>query len=153
MKIVVVSGGFDPIHSGHIDYLKSARKHGDRLIVALNSDDWLINKKNKYFMSFSERKIILENITYVDEVIDFVDDDKGSAINAIQKIKNLYPDDKIIFANGGDRNKSNIPEMSLEDVEFVFSVGGDNKANSSSWILKNWQYYHEERIWGSFYNL
>ena len=86
MKIVVVSGGFDPIHSGHIDYLKSARKHGDRLIVALNSDDWLINKKNKYFMSFSERKIILENITYVDEVIDFVDDDKGSAINAIQKI-------------------------------------------------------------------
>ena len=153
MKIVVVSGGFDPIHSGHINYLKSARKHGDRLIVALNSDDWLINKKNKYFMSFSERKIILENITYVDEVIDFVDDDKGSAINAIQKIKNLYPDDKIIFANGGDRNKSNIPEMSLEDVEFVFSVGGDNKANSSSWILKNWQYYHEERIWGSFYNL
>ena len=153
MKIVVVSGGFDPIHSGHINYLKSARKHGDRLIVALNSDDWLINKKNKYFMPFSERKIILENITYVDEVIDFVDDDKGSAINAIQKIKNLYPDDKIIFANGGDRNKSNIPEMSLEDVEFVFSVGGDNKANSSSWILKNWQYYHEERIWGSFYNL
>ncbi len=153
MKIVVVSGGFDPIHSGHIDYLKSARKHGDRLIVALNSDEWLINKKNKYFMTFSERKIILENITYVDEVIDFVDDDKGSAINAIQKIKNLYPDDKIIFANGGDRNKSNIPEMSLEDVEFVFSVGGDNKANSSSWILKNWQYYHEERIWGSFYNL
>ena len=125
MKIVVVSGGFDPIHSGHIDYLKSARKHGDRLIVALNSDDWLINKKNKYFMSFSERKIILENITYVDEVIDFVDDDKGSAINAIQKIKNLYPDDKIIFANGGDRNKSNIPEMSLEDVEFVFSVAGN----------------------------
>tara|TARA_B100000212_G_C27306197_1_gene503723 strand:- start:47 stop:817 length:771 start_codon:yes stop_codon:yes gene_type:complete len=153
LKIVVVSGGFDPIHSGHIDYLKSARKHGDRLIVALNSDEWLINKKNKYFMTFSERKIILENITYVDEVIDFVDDDKGSAINAIQKIKNLYPDDKIIFANGGDRNKSNIPEMSLEDVEFVFSVGGDNKANSSSWILKNWQYYHEERIWGSFYNL
>ena len=153
MKTIIVSGGFDPIHSGHIDYLKSARENGDRLIVALNSDEWLINKKNKYFMPFSERKIILENITYVDEVIDFEDDDKGSAINAIKKIKNLYPDDKIIFANGGDRNKSNIPEMSLEGIEFIFSVGGDNKANSSSWILKNWQYYHEERLWGSFYNL
>tara|TARA_B100000212_G_scaffold74276_1_gene52425 strand:- start:199 stop:969 length:771 start_codon:yes stop_codon:yes gene_type:complete len=153
LKIIIVSGGFDPIHSGHIDYLKSAREHGDRLIVALNSDEWLINKKNKYFMPFSERKIILENITYVDEVIDFEDDDKGSAINAIKKIQNSYPDDKIIFANGGDRNKSNIPEMSLEGIEFIFSVGGDNKANSSSWILKNWQYYHEERLWGSFYNL
>ena len=153
MKIIIVSGGFDPIHSGHIDYLKSAKKNGDRLIVALNSDDWLIKKKSKFFMPFSERKIILENISCVDEVIDFADDDKGSAINAIKKIKNLYPNEQIVFANGGDRNKTNIPEMVIEDVEFIFSVGGDNKANSSSWILKNWQYYHEERIWGSFYNL
>jgi len=153
LKIIIVSGGFDPIHSGHIDYLKSAKKNGDRLIVALNSDDWLIKKKSKFFMPFSERKIILENISCVDEVIDFADDDKGSAINAIKKIKNLYPNEQIVFANGGDRNKTNIPEMVIEDVEFIFSVGGDNKANSSSWILKNWQYYHEERIWGSFYNL
>tara|TARA_A200000113_G_C8747253_1_gene316699 strand:- start:9 stop:779 length:771 start_codon:yes stop_codon:yes gene_type:complete len=153
VKIIVVSGGFDPIHSGHIDYLKSARKEGDKLIVALNSDSWLINKKNKYFMPYLERETILKNISCVDEVIDFEDDDKGSAINALKKIKDLYPNDEIIFANGGDRNPNNIPEMELEDINFIFSVGGDNKANSSSWILKNWQYYKEDRLWGSFYNL
>ena len=65
----------------------------------------------------------------------------------------MYPNDDIAFANGGDRNKGNISEMSVEGVEFLFSVGGDEKKNSSSWILKKWQYYFEERLWGSFYNL
>jgi mannose-6-phosphate isomerase-like protein (cupin superfamily) len=65
----------------------------------------------------------------------------------------MFPEEDIAFANGGDRNKGNIPEMSVEGVEFIFSVGGDDKKNSSSWILKKWQYYHEDRIWGSFYNL
>ncbi len=153
MKIVVVSGGFDPIHSGHISYFKSAKQNGDKLVVALNSDEWLINKKGKYFMPFDERKEIIENLSPVDEVIDFEDDDIGSATNALIKVKHMYPKDKIIFANGGDRNQDNIPEMSLKDIEFLFSVGGDDKKNSSSWILKDWQYYHEERIWGSFYNL
>ena len=153
MKIVVVSGGFDPIHSGHISYFKSAKQNGDKLVVALNSDEWLINKKGKFFMPFDERKEIIENLSPVDEVIDFEDDDIGSATNALIKVKHMYPKDKIIFANGGDRNKDNIPEMSLKDIEFLFSVGGDDKKNSSSWILKDWQYYHEERIWGSFYNL
>ena len=153
MKIVIVSGGFDPVHSGHISYLKDAKNFGDKLIVALNSDEWLENKKGKFFMPFSERKIILENINYVDEVIDFEDDQQGSAINAIEKVKNLYPNDQILFANGGDRDKTNIPEMLVDDVEFIFGIGGDDKMNSSSWILKNWNYYFEERIWGSFYNL
>ena len=75
MNIIIVSGGFDPIHSGHIAYLKPAKEEGDRLIVALNSDEWLIKKKSKFFMPFAERKTILENITFVDEVIDFEDDD------------------------------------------------------------------------------
>ena len=145
MKIVIVSGGFDPIHSGHISYLKDAKKYGDKLIVALNSDTWLENKKGKAFMPFSERSIILKNITCVDQVIDFEDDDHGSAVNALKKIKNLYPNDEILFANGGDRDKTNIPEMSVKDVEFIFSIGGDEKMNSSSWILKNWQYYFEKR--------
>ena len=74
MKISVVSGGFDPIHSGHISYLKSARNISDYLIVALNSDDWLIKKKKKVFMTYSERQSILENIEYVDEIISFNDD-------------------------------------------------------------------------------
>jgi len=153
MKIVIVSGGFDPVHSGHIAYFKAAKNLGDKLIVALNSDDWLINKKGKFFMPFNERKTIIENFSFVDSVIDFKDDEKGSATNALIKVKEMYPNDDIAFANGGDRNKGNISEMSVEGVEFLFSVGGDDKKNSSSWILKKWQYYFEERLWGSFYNL
>jgi D-beta-D-heptose 7-phosphate kinase/D-beta-D-heptose 1-phosphate adenosyltransferase len=105
MKIVVVSGGFDPIHSGHIAFFKEARALGDKLIVALNSDDWLINKKGSYFMPFYERKSVIENLSLIDEVLDFEDDEKGSASKALIKIKEMYPKDKIIFANGGDRNK------------------------------------------------
>lgn len=153
MKISVVSGGFDPIHSGHISYINSAKKYGDYLIIALNSDDWLIAKKGKAFMPFDERKAILENLKSVDEVIDFTDDAKGSAMNALHKIKEKYPDAKITFCNGGDRGKDNIPEMVVEGINFEFSVGGDDKKNSSSWILKEWQYESEERIWGKFYNL
>ena len=153
MNIIIVSGGFDPIHSGHIEYFKAAKKHGDKLVVALNSDKWLENKKGKFFMPFNERKAIIESIGCVDEVIDFEDDEIGSCIYALEKAKNLFPTDQLFFANGGDRNDGNIPEMSVDGIEFLFSVGGDDKKNSSSWILKKWQYYHEERLWGSFYNL
>jgi cytidyltransferase-like protein len=153
MKIIIVSGGFDPIHSGHIAYINSAKALGDRLIVALNSDQWLINKKGSNFLPFYERKTIIENLKNVDEIVDFEDDEHGSASNALIKIKNKYPNDEIYFCNGGDRNVGNIPEMNIDGIEFIFSVGGDNKANSSSWILKNWQYPSEERLWGKFYNL
>ena len=111
---------------------------GDKLIVALNSDEWLIKKKGKEFMPFEERKIVLENIKCVDQVIGFEDDDLGSCINALKSIKNMFPNDEIIFANGGDRNKENIPEMSEEDVKFLFGVGGNLKRNSSSSILDKW---------------
>ena len=104
-------------------------------------------------MPFEERKSVLENLKDVDEVIAFDDDAAGSATNALIKIKEMYPNSEINFCNGGDRGKDNIPEMKVDGVNFVFSVGGDDKKNSSSWILKNWQYYHEERLWGSFYNL
>ena len=109
MKVVIASGGFDPIHSGHIQYLLEAKKLGDILIVALNSDEWLIEKKGKEFMPFEERKVVLENISCVDQVIGFEDDDLGSCINALKSIKNMFPNDEIIFANGGDRNR----ELSL----------------------------------------
>ncbi len=153
MKIVVVSGGFDPIHSGHIEYFKSAKEFGDKLIVALNSDNWLEKKKGKFFMPFSERYSIVSSINYVDEVIDFDDDHMGSCIVALEKIKKLYPNDEIYFANGGDRNNENIPELSVDGIKFLFSVGGNDKKNSSSWILNKWQYYFEQRNWGSFFNL
>ena len=153
MKISVVSGGFDPIHSGHISYINAAKKYGDYLIIALNSDEWLRKKKGKEFMPFEERKSILQNLKNVDEVIEFKDDKMGSCINALEKIKSKFPDDEIIFCNGGDREKENIPEMIVTDIVFEFSVGGDEKKNSSSWILKNWKYESERRIWGEFFNL
>ena len=153
MKISVVSGGFDPIHSGHISYINAAKKHGDYLVIALNSDDWLREKKGKEFMPFEERKSILKNIKNVDEVISFEDDELGSCIRALEKVKSKFPDDEIIFCNGGDRGKENIPEMSVDGITFEFSVGGDDKKNSSSWILKNWKYDKERRVWGEFFNL
>jgi D-beta-D-heptose 7-phosphate kinase/D-beta-D-heptose 1-phosphate adenosyltransferase len=153
MKIIVVSGGFDPIHSGHLSYFNEAKKIGDKLIVALNSDEWLSVKKGKNFMSFDERKAILENLVSVDEVIGFEDDKKGSCINALKKVLNKYKNDEIIFCNGGDRNKDNIPEMELDGIKFLFGVGGDKKMNSSSNILKEYYFESENRIWGKFYNL
>mgnify|MGYP001187184551 CR=1 FL=1 len=152
-KIVVVSGGFDPIHSGHISYFKEASKIGDYLIVLLNSDKWLERKKGKFFLTFNERKIVLENLTFVDEVLKFKDDDQGSCIEGLKKVKNKYPNEEIIFCNGGDRNEQNIPEMSLKGIEFKFMVGGDDKKNSSSEILKDWNYRKEKRNWGEFFNL
>ena len=153
MKIIVVSGGFDPLHSGHIAYFKAARDLGDKLIVALNSDDWLLQKKGKYLMSFNERKTIVENLSMIDHVIDFADDSIGSCCNALESIKKSYPNDKIFFCNGGDRNKENIPEMKVAGINFIFGVGGNNKLNSSSWILKDFQFEKEDRVWGKFYNL
>ncbi|MDB2370105.1 adenylyltransferase/cytidyltransferase family protein [Gammaproteobacteria bacterium] len=153
MKIAVVSGGFDPIHSGHIAYLKSAAEGADKLIVCLNSDAWLKKKKGQYFLPFNERKVILENISVVSEVIDFPDDEIGSAIGGLKAIKFRHPKDEIFFCNGGDRDKNNIPEMELEGINFSFSVGGIDKKNSSSWILKKWSYPSTKRLWGNFYDL
>lgn len=152
-KIAVTSGGFDPIHSGHIEYLNHAKKHGDKLVVLLNGDEWLKNKKGSFFMPFTERKIILESLTIVDEVLNFEDDEKGSCINGLKDVQNRFPDSEVIFCNGGDRTKTNIPEMELSDITFKFGVGGNYKKNSSSLILKNWLYDKESRIWGEFFNL
>lgn len=138
-KIVIATGGFDPIHSGHIAYLNEAKQLGDFLIVGLNSDDWLQRKKGKSLLSFNERFCILSHLKMVDFVINF-DDSDNSAKNAILKIRSTHTNEKIIFANGGDRTSENIPEMSLNDdnLEFIFGVGGNFKMNSSSWILNKW---------------
>lgn len=152
-KVIVVSGGFDPIHSGHISYFKSAKSLGDILIVALNSDNWLIDKKGSFFMPYEERELIINNLNMVDDVISFDDDQLGSCCNALKKVKEFYPNDRIIFCNGGDRNKNNIPEMQVEGIEFEFGVGGNDKKNSSSWILKKHKFDGEERVWGEFWNL
>jgi len=151
LKIVVVTGGFDPLHSGHIAYLQAAKKLGDILVVGVNSDAWLMRKKGRAFMPYSERSAIVQNIVGVDYVIDFNDSD-NSAKHAITMARQSYPNDKIIFANGGDRTSTNIPEMDLVDsnLEFVFGVGGENKMNSSSWILQEWKAPKTERQWGHY---
>ena len=137
--IVLVTGGFDPLHSGHIEYFNAAKRLGDILVVGLNSDEWLTRKKGKPFLSFFERNEIVSNLRMVDLTLGF-DDIDGSAIGAIESTRNIFRHDKIIFANGGDRTQENIPEMSYEDlrVVFEFGIGGENKKNSSSWILKEW---------------
>ena len=143
-KIVLCTGGFDPIHSGHIDYLNEAAKLGDTLVVGLNSDDWLIRKKGKAFMPFAERQCILEALACVDKVISFKDDD-GHASHAIFYTMATTPSNtEIIIANGGDRQLTNVPEYDLyknqRNINFVFGVGGDKK-NSSSSILRKWGWF------------
>ena len=136
--LILVSGGFDPLHSGHIAFFKAAKELGT-LGVAVNSDDWLIRKKGKYFMNVAERMSIIKELKCVDVCIEFSDKD-DTANDAIKMALEVY--NKVIFFNGGDRNKSNIPEMAKwkDDprVEFKFGVGGDDKKNSSSWILNRW---------------
>jgi cytidyltransferase-like protein len=150
-KIVLITGGFDPLHSGHIAYFKEAKKLGDILVVGVNSDAWLTRKKGMPFMPYTERATIIRNIIGVDFVIDFNDND-GTAKHAIQMVRQSYPNDEIIFANGGDRTDKNIPEMDIVDgnLKFVFGVGGFNKANSSSWILQEWKAPKTERPWGYY---
>ncbi len=135
MKIVVVSGGFDPIHSGHLAYFKEAKELGMYLIVGVNSDEWLMRKKGYVFMPIEEREEIIKSIKYVNGVNRFNDDD-DSAIDLLHKVKYWYPSDEIIFANGGDRNESNCRELSVEGVKFVYGVGGKDKLNSSSEIVE-----------------
>ena len=149
MKIVVVTGGFDPLHSGHIEYFRAAKQLGDLLIVGLNSDEWLARKKGQPFMPWQERATIVAALNTVDRVINF-DDSDDSAKDAIRKVKEIFPNHQIIFANGGDRTKENIPEMVISDIQFVFGVGGFNKANSSSWILREWKNPKTLRSWGYY---
>jgi D-beta-D-heptose 7-phosphate kinase/D-beta-D-heptose 1-phosphate adenosyltransferase len=139
MRVVIVSGGFDPIHSGHIEHFKEAKKLGDILIVGLNSDEWLTRKKGKPFMPIEERMSVIRELRMVDSAVAF-NDDNNSSIDLINKALVLFDD--VLFANGGDRTQDNIPEIDAFDkdprVQFAFGVGGTHKQNSSSWILKKW---------------
>lgn len=135
--VTLITGGFDPLHSGHIDYINSASEASNSLVVGINSNEWLQRKKGHYFLPWSERAAVISNLKNVDYVIDF-DDSDGSAIDAINKC--LKTADKVIFANGGDRGKDNTPELEAfhenDRVEFRYSIGGSNKKNSSSWVIE-----------------
>ena len=136
----IVSGGFDPIHEGHIEMIKASATASDGVIVLANLDDWLCRKKGKNFYTMKTRRAILENLKGVIYVLEF-DDSDNSASDGIRKAREKYPDAHLVFANGGDRGKDNIPEGPVCrecKVDMAFGVGGDNKANSSSWILQRW---------------
>ena len=149
MKIIILSGGFDPCHSGHIAMINAARDLGDLLIVGVNSDAWLERKKGQAFMPWTERAIIISNLKAVDQVVAF-DDADNTACDLIEQVRSQYPSAELVFANGGDRTQENIPEMRVQGVEFIFGVGGENKMNSSSWILQEWKAPKTERQWGYY---
>ena len=136
-SVIIVSGGFDPVHKGHLRMFREASWLGHQVIIGLNSDDWLTRKKGKPFMNFNERKEILEAFRYVNQVIPF-DDSDGTACDLIEKVNDMYDtDQKIYFANGGDRGKDNVPEVDTckdSGVIMLWGVGG-GKIQSSSWLI------------------
>lgn len=152
--IVLVTGGFDPLHSGHIDFFNAAKALGNELVVGLNSDNWLTRKKGRPFMPFKERLEVVKNLSMVDRVISF-DDTDDTACHAIFYLMSTTGSGcEIIFANGGDRTDSSTPEYDMYKnqygVTFEFGVGGEDKKNSSSWILEEWKAPKTERSWGYY---
>jgi len=143
-KVSLVTGGFDPIHSGHISYFERAKDLSNYLVVGINTNEWLTRKKGQYFLPWIERAEIIRHLDMVDAVISW-DDSDDSALGAIAKC--LEISENVIFCNGGDRTKTNIPEQKGYDddprVEFQYGIGGDDKMNSSSWILNN--YFDRQR--------
>tara|TARA_Y100001937_G_C7000094_1_gene276034 strand:- start:173 stop:631 length:459 start_codon:yes stop_codon:yes gene_type:complete len=143
-KVSLVTGGFDPIHSGHISYFKKAKDLSNYLVVGINTEEWLIRKKGQYFQSWKERSEIIKHLNMVNVVISYNDDDDSSC-NAITKCLDIAQ--TVVFCNGGDREKTNTPEVNKYGenprVEFEFGVGGDDKMNSSSWILH--KYFQRQR--------
>ena len=136
-KIIAVSGGFDPLHAGHIRLFKGAKKLGDELVVILNNNNWLKKKKGYVFISQNERKEVIESIKFVDRVILTRHHPNPKDMSVSKELKKLRPD---IFANGGDRTKNNIPEVAVckeINCKMVFNVGRGGKIQSSSWLLKN----------------
>ena len=160
-RIGIISGGFDPLHKGHVEYIKAAKQSCNELIIGLNSDDWLTRKKGRPFMDFENRKAVLSG--HNEEVWDF-DDTDGSAFDLIRKVKTKREGMfgignsvrvELIFMNGGDRTKENIPEEikckeAGIECTFLFGVGGEEKQNSSSWILGEWESPTVKRAWGTY---
>ena len=153
-SIIIVSGGFDPVHKGHLRMFRDSSWLGHQVIVGLNSDDWLSRKKGKPFMKFEERKELLEGFKYINQVLPF-DDSDDTASDLIRRVHTIYNSEahehsysdlpqqgmmdyyQIYFANGGDRGKGNVPEVGIckeLDVVMLWGIGG-GKIQSSSWLI------------------
>ena len=153
-SVIILSGGFDPIHKGHLRMFREASWMGHQVIIVLNSDEWLTRKKGKPFMEFEERKEIIEGFKYINQVLPF-DDTDDTASDLIRRVHYIYNCKalehdyidighagmmdyyQIYFANGGDRTSKNVPEMSVckeLNIEMIWGVGG-GKIQSSSWLI------------------
>lgn len=150
MEVVVLSGGFDPVHDGHIAMFEAAARKYDYVVVGLNSDEWLTRKKGKPFMPYNVRKSILESIKWIDEVWGFDDEDdtaRDLLHNAVLQFANLT------FGNGGDRTDGNFPEYDFcqhHAIDIDDTLGGDTKLNSSSDFLSQWRIESCQRDWGEW---
>jgi cytidyltransferase-like protein len=142
--ISIVSGGFDPIHPGHIMMMEECKKFSDYLIVGVNSDVWLKRKKGNFFMDIKHRLYVVSRLRVVDETMEFNDDDE-SASDLLKKVFNKYENERIIFANGGDRSDpSKVRELKVAEelgIELKFGIGGNHKESSSSDLLGRWKKY------------
>ena len=171
-RIMILSGGFDPLHCGHIDMIRTAKEMADYLVVCVNSDAWLKKKKGINFLEQDERLKIISSLKDVDEAFIFEDDENGSALNGIKQVlsnKEQYqfnfreivlfdhgeiysegqvPEIQFIFGNGGDRKPNSTPTLEQKfceenGIELAWNLGGD-KINSSSWILNRYKNWHFE---------
>ena len=137
MKLVIVSGYFNPLHSGHLDMMESAAELGDRLLVIVNNDKQQLLKKGKIILSQESRYRLVCALSVVDETVLSIDDDP-TVINTLEIIAQTHPYDELIFANGGDRNSTeDIPENKIAkkyDIRLEFGIGGNQKSDSSTRI-------------------
>jgi D-beta-D-heptose 7-phosphate kinase/D-beta-D-heptose 1-phosphate adenosyltransferase len=137
MKVIAISGGFDPIHIGHVELMKEAKALGDKLVVIVNNDNWLMKKKGFVFMNEQERKAIVEAIKYVDEVVLTSHPKDHTDMSVCAELEKLHPD---VFANGGDRKPDGdpVPEVELCNklgIELIYNIGKSGKIQSSSWLV------------------
>ncbi len=136
IKVVAVSGGFDPVHTGHVRMFKEAKALGDKLVVIINNDNWLRKKKGQEFMKEEERKEIIESFACVDEVYITTHEINPEDMSVCRELRIVKPD---IFANGGDRHADNVPEVLVcKEIgcELVYGIGKGGKVQSSSWLLE-----------------
>ena len=128
-KVIAVSGGFDPLHVGHLRMMQDAAQYGD-LLVIMNSDEWLLKKKGYVFMPWKERAELIGAYDFVIEIVKAKDDDR----TVVASLEETMPD---IFANGGDRERTNTPEARFckeNGIEMIWGIGGDKIQSSSSMV-------------------